>query len=503
MQDTSGNGEGDLKGVATRLDHIARLGVDAIWLSPFFVSPQCDGGYDVVDHRAVDPRYGTMDDFDAVIEQAHELGLRVMIDQVFNHTSDQHPWFKKSLHREPGFEDIYVWADPCPDGSPPSNWIAFFGHPAWRWHPQRAQYCLHPFLPCQPSLNHHSPKVHDALREITEFWRARGVDGFRYDAVTSFYYDPEFRDNPPSGDARARIPGPPSNPFTMQQHKHDMLPDDCAAFASDIRKWAGQDTYLIGEVNEGPRSIEVLHKFTAPDRLDAGYVVDMPERGVSGILLAEMIDRLGPPGPLAWWLSSHDQARHVSREGDGSPRDARLFAALMLALPGPVLLYQGEELGLQQSDIPFDKLHDPFDKTYWPNPPGRDGARTPMVWDRDAENFGFSTASPWLPVSCPPDGAAAEQWANDASVLRFYQTALQKRRALGLAEGDIDVRLAEDHVFIAKITSDSATVVVAVNLSAGPQDVPFAGDLAPVLSSAEQPVSDQIAPRSVVWYREE
>ncbi|WP_223423079.1 alpha-amylase family glycosyl hydrolase [Tateyamaria pelophila] len=500
FQDTSETGEGDLRGITTRLEHVASLGVDSVWLSPFFASPMCDGGYDVADQTAVDPRFGTLDDFDALVARAHALGLRVMIDQVFNHTSDQHPWFQKSLRREPGFEDMYVWQDPRPDGSAPSNWIAFFGGAAWRWHPQRAQYCLHQFLPCQPSLNHRNPKVHDALREITEFWLARGVDGFRYDAVTSFFYDPEFRDNPPAGDTQARIPGPANNPFTMQRHDNDMLPNDCAAFARDIRDWAGPDQYLIGEINEGPKSIEVLRKFTGPDRLDAGYVVDLAERGVSGTVLSDMIARLGAPGPLAWWLSSHDQARHVSRDGDGSARDARLFAALTLALPGPVLLFQGEELGMTQSDLPFEALHDPFDRTYWPDPPGRDGARTPMVWEDDAPNYGFTSAAPWLPMICPPDGPADRQLSNEGSVLQFYRTALRKRGDLNLADGRIEVLLAEDRMFIARIVSVSDTVVLAVNLTDGPQDVPYAGTLRPALQSAEQPVSDQIAPRSAIWY---
>ncbi len=496
FQDSTGTGEGDLRGVIARLDHIACLGVDGLWLSPFFVSPMCDGGYDVADQSRVDPRFGTLDDFDALVERAHALNLRVMIDQVFNHTSDRHPWFLKSRAREPGYEDMYVWADPRPDGSAPSNWIAFFGQAAWKWHPQRRQYCLHQFLPCQPCLNHRNPQVHAALRKVTEFWRARGVDGFRYDAVTSFYFDPEFRDNPPADTAQARIPGPASNPYTMQRHDYDMLPDNCAAFSRDIRDWAGPDTYLIGEVNEGPRSVEILRRFTGANRLDAGYVIDFQERGMTGTVLADVLERLGTPCELAWWLSSHDQPRHVSRFGDGSARDARLFAAIILALPGPVLLYQGEELGMVQPDLPFEALHDPFDKSYWPDPPGRDGARTPMAWDSAKPNFGFSKSTPWLPITCPPNGAAAQQWADDGSVLRFYQTALSLRRRLGLADGTIETHISRDDHFDAQIIGASEAISLVVNLSDTPQDVPA---FSPILSSAEQTASDQIAPRSAVW----
>lgn len=501
FQDSTGSGEGDLAGITRRLDHVARLGVDAIWLSPFFASPMVDGGYDVADQQTVDPCYGTFADFDALVARAHDLELRVMIDQVFNHTSDQHPWFQKSLARAPGFEDFYVWADARADGSPPSNWIAYFGHPAWRWHPQRGQYCLHQFLPSQPGLNHSNPKVLEALGEITRFWRDRGVDGFRYDAVTSFFHDPDFRDNPPTGDAQALIAGPANNPFTMQRHVHDMLPDDCAAFSKTIRDWSGPDTYLIGEINQGPNSIEIARKFSAPDRLDAGYVIDPAERGLTGTVLADMLGRLEAPGPLAWWLCSHDQKRAVSRSGDGSARDARLMAGLLLALPGPILVFQGEELGTPQADLPRDALRDPFDQAFWPDPPGRDGARTPMVWTDAAPGYGFTQAETpsWLPFSLPEDGGAAQQWERGGSVLRFYQEALSARRALGLAEARVDMLRAGETCFVARLEGAGADVLLAVNLGTEALEVPEAEGLAVRLESA--PSSEAgIAGRSAVWF---
>ncbi|MEL6802025.1 MAG: alpha-amylase family glycosyl hydrolase [Pseudomonadota bacterium] len=501
FQDSTGTGEGDLRGIVQRLDHVARLGVDAIWLSPFYTSPMCDGGYDVADAMAVDPRFGTLDDFDAVVARAHELGLKVMIDQVFNHTSVEHAWFQKSRAGDPDYADFYVWANARPDGGPPSNWIGYFGHPAWRWHAQRGQYCLHQFLPCQPGLNHRNPQVHAELQKVTDFWRNRGVDGFRYDAVTSFYYDPLFRDNPPAGADQALIPGPPNNPFTMQRHDNDMLPDDCAAFAARIRGWAGDDAYLIGEINEGPKSVEVLQAFAGKDRLDAGYVVDVPERGVSGTVLADVIARMDAPGSLIWWLSSHDQKRHVSRAGDGSARDARMLAALLLGLPGPVLLYQGEELGMPQPDLAKEVLTDPFDLAYWPDPPGRDGARTPIPWE-DGLNLGFSTAKPWLPVATPPDGPAAVQWQTQGSVLMFYQEAIARRRELGLHQAEIEVVVAEDTKFAARLTGTGAEDCgLVVNLADAPCSIPAdwleCGKV--VLSSVTQCARDQVAPRSAVW----
>lgn len=499
FRDTSGTGVGDLAGVIERLDHVARLGADAIWLSPFFVSPMCDAGYDVANMREVDPLFGTMAEFDVLVDRAHELGLLVMIDQVFNHTSDQHPWFEKSLAREDGFEDFYVWADPRPDGAPPSNWIGYFGHPAWKWHPRRGQYCLHQFLPCQPGLNHSNPDVLDCLAEITRFWRGRGVDGFRYDAVTSFFYDPEFRDNPPAEELSERIPGPPNNPFTMQRHVNDMLPKNCGKFTESIRDWTGEDAYLIGEINKGPNSMEVLGEFTRPHRLDAGYVTDLAERGLTGKVLADMVDRMETPGALLWWLSTHDQKRQVSRAGDGSAHDAKMLAALLLGLPGPVLLYQGEELGMQQADLAREALHDPFDRTYWPDVPGRDGARTPMTWN-DGVNHGFSEGAPWLPVLCPPDGPASTQWAKPDSVLHFYTRALACRRELGLDRADIEVMDSDKDFFCARLTRpQECAVLLTANLGHDMRDCPTS-DGHVWLESASQPEPGRIAPRSTSWW---
>lgn len=486
-----------------RLHHATRLGVDAVWLSPFFPSPMCDGGYDVAEQCDVDPRFGTLADFDALVVRAHDLGLLVMIDQVFNHTSDRHPWFDKSLNRDPDFEDFYVWADARPDGGPPSNWIGYFGHPAWRWHPRRGQYCLHQFLPCQPGLNHYNPKVHESLRNITRFWRDRGVDGFRYDAVTSFFHDPRFRDNPPAQeDAQARIPGPPNNPFTLQRHVQDMLPGDCAAFARDIREWAGPDSFLLGEINSGPNSVEVLREFTGDAKLDAGYTVDLPERGLTGTVLADVIDRLGAPGPLAWWLSSHDQKRPVSRDGDGSARDARMMAALLLALPGPLLIFQGEELGMLQADLSRDQLRDPFDLAYWPDMPGRDGARTPMVWDDVAPGHGFTSGSKsWLQMVVPPDGSARHQWQTQGSAVRFYADTLAQRRKLGLADGDIEVVRSDETLFVARVVGRQCGILLAANLDGAPRDVRESAGMEVHLTSADQPDEGRLASRSVAWFR--
>lgn len=463
----------------------------------------CDGGYDVADQMSVDPRFGTLADFDAIVHQAHALGLRVMIDQVFNHTSDTHAWFQKSLTRDGDYTDYYVWADPRPDGGPPSNWIGYFGRPAWRWYPQRAQYCLSQFLPCQPGLNHHNPKVLDELERICAFWRTRGVDGFRFDAVTTFFFDTDYPDNPPA-DATEKdlIPGPDSNPFTMQRHAYDMLPKDCATFAGKLRDWSGDDAFLLCEINQGPRSIELAREFTKHDRLDAGYTIDLPEQGVSKETLRDVLARLDGGRGLAWWLSSHDQPRHVSREGDGSARDARLFAALLLALPGPVLLYQGEELGTPQLDLDKGDVTDPFDLMYWPDAPGRSGARSPMVWTDDT-GPGFTTGSPWLPLAEPEDGPVERQNGNDASVLAFYKKALRLRREHDLGAASVTILDTPSELIVLVLGSaEGDRIGVAVNLAQHEQDFPFGDEHEQVvLRSDEQPNEDQIAPRSTVWVR--
>lgn len=499
--DSSGHGEGDLRGIAERLDHVASLGVDAIWLSPFYVSPFVDGGYDVADHCAVDPRFGTMADFDRLVARAHELGLLVLIDQVFNHTSDTHEWFRRSLAREEGYADLYVWADARPDGGPPNNWIAFFGEPAWRWHPERGQYCLHKFLACQPCLDHHHPRVHERLEAITRFWRARGVDGFRYDAVTSFFHDEGLADNPPATEAqKARTPGPPNNPFTHQHHENDVLPTLCAGFVRTIRGWAGEDAWLLGEINAGPGSVEVTKAFTQEGGLDAGYTFDLAERGLTAPVLREILDRLEGRDGLAWWLSSHDVPRHVSRLGDGSARDARLFAALLLALPGPVILFQGEELGQPQARLELAQIQDPYDRMYWPEPMGRDGARAPMAWDDERPRCGFSGARPWIPVQHPEDGAAVQQDRNPASVLNFYRTALRLRRELGLAEAAMRVDDSPEGTILARLATGGGPLTLAANMTPEPWTLPDAA-AEPILHSVAPEERRRLPPRSAAWLR--
>lgn len=430
--DSTGSGIGDLAGITSRLDHVAAMGVDAIWLSPHYVSPWADGGYDVVDHRAVDPRLGTMDDFDALVQRAHNLGLRVMIDQVLNHTSCDHPWFQAALNGDDALAERYLFRDPKSDGTPPNNWLSYFGTPGWTWSHRRRQFYFHQFLACQPSLNLRHPDVQAEHRDQIRFWRDRGVDGFRFDAVTSYLWDESLADNPPATpEVMAKVSGAPFNPYTWQDHVHDMLPGDGGAYCEKLRDWAGKDAYLIGEINSGNKSWELAMEFSLPGRLDSCYTTDLPEGRAAPHVVADMIDRAELARAIGW-LSTHDQPRH---NRSGTPHEAGFFAALMAVLPGPWLIYQGEEWGLPQPHLEKADVTDPFDLLYWPDGIGREGPRVPLPWDAHDAGFGFTTGTPWLPMRWDATAVAAAQATG--GLADTYRRLIALRRAQGWDRGRV------------------------------------------------------------------
>ncbi len=437
--DSNGDGVGDLPGLIGRLDYIRALNVDAIWISPFFKSPMKDFGYDVSDYRDVDPLFGTLADFDRLIERAHALGLKIVIDQVLSHTSDRHPWFVESREsRDNPRADWYVWADPRPDGTPPSNWQSVLGGSAWQWESRRRQYYLHNFLTSQPDLNFHCPAVQDQVLDDVRFWLERGVDGFRFDACNFHFHDRQLRDNPPATQAGAFMVTP-ENPYGMQRHLHDKTQPENLAFFQRLRRLLDEyGAASVGEVGDDD-ALTTMAQYTADgDKLHMAYSFNLltPEFTAAHVraTVEDMDAKLaefGGKGWACWSAGNHDVTRVMTRWGNGTatPQLAKMVLALLAKLRGSVCVYQGEELGLTEAEIPFDKLQDPYGITFWPEFKGRDGCRTPMPWRADAAFGGFSAAEPWLPV--PPEhlAHAVDREARDpASVLEFYRHFLAWRR---------------------------------------------------------------------------
>ena len=406
FQDSNGDGIGDLDGITRRLGHVADLGVDAVWISPFFVSPMKDFGYDVSNYTDVDPIFGTLADFDALVAEAHRRGLKVIIDQVLSHTSDEHPWFKESrADRTNARADWYVWADPRPDGTPPNNWLSIFGGSAWQWDTRRRQYYFHNFLTEQPDLNLHNGQVQDALLDTVEFWLKRGVDGFRLDTANFYFHAQSLKSNPPAAPG-ANGDVADTNPYGMQEHLYDKSQPENLAFLKRFRALLDRygATTSVGEVADGARALKTMAEYTADgDKLHMCYTFDFLGPTFSARFFRQQVEAfeaLVKDGWACWAFSNHDVIRHVSRWGAGWDRDrlARLAIAILLSLRGSVSLYEGEELGLSEAELRFEDLVDPYGITFWPEFKGRDGCRTPMVWDAKAPNGGFSSARPWLPV---------------------------------------------------------------------------------------------------------
>ncbi|MCB8837616.1 alpha-glucosidase family protein [Aurantimonas sp. VKM B-3413] len=491
-QDSSGDGIGDLAGITRRLAYVASLGVDAIWISPFMPSPMKDFGYDISDYRGVDPIFGTLEDFDALVAEAHRLGLKVVIDQVLSHTSDRHPWFVESRSgRDNAKADWYVWADPKPDGTPPNNWLSVFGGTSWEWDSRRRQYYLHNFLTSQPDLNFHNPAVREALLSDVRFWLDRGVDGFRLDTTNFYFHDAKLRDNPPLGTAlQSEVMASRNQPYNFQDHVHDKNRPEVNVFLRELR--ALLDEYgamAVGEVGERIRGVELMGEYASGgDKLQMCYAFDFlsgempPAETIRGIL--GRFERTAADGWACWAFSNHDVPRHASRWSGGSAeteRILRLAAGILLTIRGSVCLYQGEELGLTEADIAYEDIVDPYGINFWPEVKGRDGARTPMVWEADAPNGGFSKARPWLAV--PPEHlsrAVDRMEADPASLLHFYRALLAFRRANPpLVRGAMRFIEAPAEVLAFVRKAGNEALVCAFNLGATEAVLDLAGEGSP------------------------
>jgi alpha-glucosidase len=470
FQDTNGDGIGDLKGVIERLPYLLALGIDAIWLSPIFPSPMADFGYDISDYTGIDPLFGTMADFDALVSAAHAAGLKVILDLVPNHTSDQHPWFIESRSsRDNPKRDWYIWRDPKPGGGVPNNWLSEFGGSAWAYDEASGQYYYHAFLAQQPDLNWRNREVREAIYDVMRFWLGKGVDGFRVDVIWHLIKDAEFRDNPPN--PHYREGRPPHEKFltqysTDQPEVHEVIAEMrrvTDAFGSRV---------LIGEVY---LPLQRLVAYYGNDLTGAQMPFNFAllstlwsARSIENIIAD--YERALPTGAWPnWVLGNHDRPRIASRVG---PEQARVAAMLLLTLRGTPTLYYGDEIGMHQVAIAPDDVRDPFEKNVPGIGVGRDGCRTPMQWDA-TRYAGFSTSRPWLPLAADfAHENVANLAADSSSILSLYQALIAlRRKSPELVSGAYEPVAAQGEILLYRRGSDEGAVIVALNLGAEPVSV--------------------------------
>ncbi len=476
--DSDGDGYGDLPGVEAKLDYIKSLGVDGIWLSPIHPSPNRDWGYDIADFEGVQPDYGTEDDFQHLLNAAHAKGLRIVLDEVLSHTSDEHPWFVESLTggREGPKADWYVWADPSQDGTAPNNWLSVFGGPAWAYQPARRQHYHHKFLRQQPKLNWRSPDAREAALSVLDRWLDKGVDGFRLDVAGTFLHDAALTNNPPVPmDERGGYNW--SHAGNLQRHLFDSnLPENVETLGViRDRVEAHGDRFVFGEFSEEE---ERCGAYLSPQEgLHSAYTfVLLLARKLAPSFIHDHYATLAAH-PTHWptiSLSNHDVPRTVSRFGGENPPPelAKLMFSLLLSLKGTTLIYQGEELGLPQASLTRAQLRDPVGDLYWPYSAGRDGARTPMPWS-DEPSLGFTTGTPWLPAVAEHSALTVErQEADPESNLAFAREMISFRKAsAALTMGSLEFLDVADPVLAFVRRWENETIACLFNLSAEPRFV--------------------------------
>ncbi len=464
--DSNGDGYGDFAGLESKLDYIARLGVDAIWLSPIHPSPNRDWGYDVSDYENLNADYGSLLDFERLLAAAHARGLKVMTDEVLAHTSDEHAWFGESL-KGGDKADWYVWAHPREDGTAPNNWLAAFGGAAWAYQPARRQYYHHKFLRQQPKLNWRNPAARKAALAVLDLWLARGVDGFRLDVANAYFHDASLADNPGvPEDKRTRHHW--AHAPNLQYHFHDSNLVENIEALDDIRRTVDRhpNRFVMGEFSEEP---ERCGCFAPPDvGLHSGYSFPLLEARKLGPEFIRAHFAMLAKYPTHWpsvAFCNHDIMRTLTRFGgpDAPQSLARMMLALLLSLKGTALVYQGEELGLPEADLTRRQLRDPVGDLYYPFSKGRDGCRTPMPWNTDAHSLGFTDGTPWLPMA-PAHRALAvsAQERDNASTLAFTRKFLAARKAsAALRLGEIEFLDAPSPVLaFARKTANETTLCV-------------------------------------------
>lgn len=473
FQDSDGDGVGDLPGLRRRLPWLADLGVGAVWLSPVHPSPDVDFGYDVADYDGVHPRFGTAADLDAVIGDAHRMGLRVVLDGVFNHTSDQHPWFVDSRRRGP-HADWYIWRD-----QPPNNWKSTFGGSAWTRDTERGQWYLHSFAPEQPDLNWRCPEVPEAVFASMARWFEGGIDGFRLDVFNCYLKDPDLRSNPRRANPAGLVYG-----YIGQHHVHDRDHSELAGALAGMRAVADRfpDRMLVGETMDERFVYDRAAPSVGPEKLHLAFHFGLLHSRWGAASFARAIrawvDALPPDGWPTWVLSNHDFRRAVSRWGGRDDR-ARLLALLQCALRGTPFIYYGEEIGLREARLSRGQLVDPPGRRFWPFFNGRDGARTPMQWDC-TENAGFSQGTPWLPVQGDAVFRNVEmQERAPASVLGTWKRALALRKAHpALHSGEMEGPAPGEGSVLSWVRSlEGERLGVALNMGDGEERLPFGGEV--------------------------
>ncbi len=467
--DSNNDGLGDLNGITAHLDYLKKLGVDALWITPCFPSPQADFGYDVSDYENINPDYGTLADYDRLVNEARKRGIRIILDFVLNHTSDQHPWFKDSRSsRTAAHRNWYVWRDGRGPNQPPNNWLSLFGGSAWQFDEPTSQYYLHQFYVEQPDLNWRNPEVEAAMMDVARFWLKRGAAGFRLDAVDRLFEDPDFRDNPLKKNADGD---------DVQDEVYTRNLPELHNVLRTLRKTTDEyGAVLVGET--WTDDINELARYYNTLQLPMDFLFTEVNKVSAPDFRRQIADAEHSGGWPVYLFSNHDITRHYNRYGDGSHNDqiTKLLAALYLTLRGTPILYYGEEIGMQNNDPKrVEEVRDPVGRRFWPKNKGRDGERTPMQWN-DTANAGFSQAQPWLPVSPSyrTHNVAAEE-KDPASILNVYRRLLQLRRTRSeLVEGDYIPLNEDDPNVLAYLRSyQGRAVLVALNMSSAPHAVRF------------------------------
>ncbi len=472
-------GMGNLKGITEKLDYLSDLGVDAIWLTPCYPSPQVDFGYDISDYCAIDPQYGTIEEFDILVKEAEKRKIKVLMDLVLNHSSDHHPWFIESRSsRDNAKRDWYIWRDGKDSSGtkPPNNWLSLFGGPAWEWDEKTKQYYYHFFYKQQPDLNWRNADLRKAMYDVVRFWLDRGVAGFRLDAITTSYEDPSLKDNPIKPGTNAY--GDPNMDYKYNYRLpevHDLLRE-----LRQVSNSYSGDRVLIGETSVD--NVDQLSQMYGKNDDEVQLPMNFFFAYVNKLSAPEFRQRIREAdnniahGQPVYLFSNHDQVRHYVRYGDGQHNDqiAKLMSALLLTLRGTPILYYGEEIGMENKDpVRKEDVKDPIGIVGWPKEKGRDGERTPMQWSAET-NAGFSTVKPWLPVAENYKTHNVRSESDDpASILNFYKRLIKLRRENhALKYGDyIELDRENTNVLSFLRKHGQKAVVITLNMSDKPQDI--------------------------------